>query len=492
MSLRPWLLAVFVFVTGLALRAGGDVPPFDDLYHLKRFTSFVELDRDRGESGAFVPWPPLYDLFGAAVLRVASVTWMAPVLFSLFAAFVAYRVGAVAGVGLAISPYLIGISHRGSLDHHWVEPMLLLAILSATVKRKGLLLAAAVVAAMFVQTALLPAAALAFVVFFLREPREGWIGFALAALAVMLYRVTRPDGYPDSAWFLGWPHVFLFAAAALACGYAKSGRRITGLVLGGLLGLAAVPAMLAGARFFGGDPWLTSIAEFQPLFHDRQAIGTDLANLTGGTVLLFFIARRHRVLALFGIAYLVLALSSHRFLVPAIPLFVIAGAVAASEMRRPWIAVAATLLPPLFYLIGAPRDAGVPPVASQATQLAALPHGRVLALWSLGHAIDVLGKQPVVIDNFGSMPDEIVFGNACDALLQTHADRLLAYCHERGVRYLVLPAPSGLRATGAAIGVDPAGYERRTVWARLRAGATIPGFRAIPHRGDLQVWEIER
>ncbi|HEV7921483.1 MAG TPA: hypothetical protein VGR02_11915 [Thermoanaerobaculia bacterium] len=510
-------VAVLVFGASLVLRAQGDIPPFDDLYHLQRMQSFVELDPDRGEHGAFVPWPPLYDLVGGALRHVAPIEWLAPVGFSLLAAFLAWligrRLGAVsgliAGLGLALSPYLIGVSHRGSLDHHWAEPFLLLAILFATVRRNGLALGVAVVLAMFVQTALLPAAALAFVVFFLTAPREGAVGFTIAAAAIALYRANRLPGYPDSAWFLGWPHMWLFAGAALACwnvgtGFSRSGRAearphvslLRSLALGALLALPALPAMLAGARFFGGDPWLTSIAEFQPLFHDRGAIGTDLANLTGGALLLFFIARRHRVLALFGLAYLLFALTSHRFLVPAIPLFILGGAVAAAEPRRRWLALALTLLPPLCYLIGAPHEEGVKPIAEQAAQLRALPRGRVLALWSLGHAIHVLGQKPVVIDNFGSMPDQTVFGNACDALLQTHPDRLLAWCRDREVRYLVLTAPSGLLATAAAVGIDPARYAstplaRRTVWWRLRAGEAIAGFRPVGGTRDLKVWQIE-
>lgn len=498
------VVALVVFITSLALRAQGGVPPFDDLYHLKRMQSFFELDLDRGEHGAFVPWPPLYDLFGGGVMRIAPIEWMAPVCFSLFAALLAWMIarrlgavsGLIAGLGVALSPYLINVSHRGSIDHHWTEPFLILAILFATVRRNGIALGVAVVLAMFVQTALLPAAALAFVVFFLTAPREGAIGFSMATAAVALYRVTRPAGYPDSAWFLGWPHVWLFAGAALACWFVLRRPRPAALTFGALLALPALPSMLAGARFFGGDPWLASISEFQPLFHDRGAIGTDLANLTGGALLLFFIARRHKVLALFGLAYLAFAITSHRFLVPAIPLFILGGAVAAAEPRRRWLALALTLLPSLFYLAGAPRDEGVKPVAEQAALLAPLPKGRVLALWSLGHAIDVLAKKPVVIDNFGSMPDEIVFANACDALLQTHPDRLLTYCRERQVRYLVLAAPAGLLATAAAAGIEPARYAstplaRRTVWWRLRAGQTIAGFRPVAATRDLKVWQIE-
>jgi ribose/xylose/arabinose/galactoside ABC-type transport system permease subunit len=102
---------------------------------------------------------------------------------------------------------------------------------------------------MFVQTALLVAAAIAFAILFFdgygspqrhREPQRSqrlflafkelgalrgslclcgeqslWISFAIPAIAIALYRVTRPSGYPDTIWFLGWAHAALFAAAAI-------------------------------------------------------------------------------------------------------------------------------------------------------------------------------------------------------------------------------------------------------------------------------------
>src|SRR6185369_11137707 len=94
--------------------------------------------------------------------------------------------------------------------------------------------------------------------------------------------------------------------------------------------------------------------------------------------------------------------------------------------------------------------------ASIARAVASKPPGRVLAPWWTGHAIDVIGKHSVVIDNFGSMPSDSVFANANDALLQRHPDMLRDYMKRRGITYLVLTrASTGLPATAAAIGVDP-------------------------------------
>ena len=483
-----------VFLLAVVTRLHGDMPPYDDLYHLKRIRAFpplIQLDRDRGENGAWCPWPPLYDSAMALLPRVELV----PVFgFAMFAALLAGAIasragalaGAIAGATVAISPYLIEVSHRGAIDHHWIEPALIVAILSAIERRRVVMLAVAMTAAMFIQTALLVAAAMAFAIAFGQRATELWMSFAVTALAIAAYRLTRPPAYPDTIWFLGWPHAAMFAAAAIALiNVAPALRRRSAVWRGGATLIAVAPflgTISSGLHFFGGDPWLRTIVEFQPMFRDPQAIGTDIANLTGGAILAFTLWRRERTVAVFSIAYLVLALSSRRFLVPGIALFAIAGALA--SVRRPWIAALATLLPPLCYDAYAVthREPGETTTVAVARSVAALPPGRVLAPWPLGHAIDVIGKHPVVIDGFGSMPDDIVFANANDALLQRHPDMLVAYMRRRHLRYLVLTeATRGLPATAGAVGIDPKRYAgtklaRSTVWWRLTHGEPVPGF----------------
>src|SRR5207237_8342701 len=99
-SVKWTALAIAVFAASLALRAGGsrEIPPFDDLYHLQRMEAFPRVpafDPERGERGAFCPWPPLYDFVGGALLRLLGkrIIWMAPIGFSLFAALFAVVVG---------------------------------------------------------------------------------------------------------------------------------------------------------------------------------------------------------------------------------------------------------------------------------------------------------------------------------------------------------------------------------------------------------------
>jgi hypothetical protein len=443
MARRFWVAAA-VFVISITVRfdPAAAYPPYDDLYHAKRiaysaanFPHVLSFDRDRGLNGAFCPWPPLYDLACAAVARVGTpVRWLPPVGFSLFASAVGFAVGPIAGIGMAVSPYLINVSKTAAIDHHWIEPALLLSIVFATARRRPLLLGFALTAAMFVQTAFLIAAAIAFAICF--RQRWGWISFAMPAVAIAIYRLAQAPGYPDSAWFLGWPHAACFAAAAIACG--------VGLIYGAVVIAPFLPTVLHGLSFFGREPWLRTIIEFQPMFRDLSRVGTDIANVTGGAILIFVIARRHPTLATFGIVYLLLALSSRRFLVPAIPLLLIAGAIAVSEAtarKAAAIAIALTLAPPIAYdiwRIGHPESADRE-VASIAAAICPLPPGRVLAPWWMGHAIDVLGRHAVVIDNFGSMPDEALFARASAAL----RDRDFAWCRAHDIRYVVVPAAGG-------------------------------------------------
>src|SRR5262249_21315211 len=150
--------------------------PIDELYHWKRmsysaahFPQVLEFDGDRGDSGAYCPWPPLYDLLAGGAARLlgardadgvlARVVWFPPVIFAAFVAAagagVAHARGAftavVAGSALAASPYLVTSSWIGAIDHHFLEPILVFAILAATVWGRTWLLAAALTAAMFVQ-----------------------------------------------------------------------------------------------------------------------------------------------------------------------------------------------------------------------------------------------------------------------------------------------------------------------------------------------------
>jgi asparagine N-glycosylation enzyme membrane subunit Stt3 len=545
------VIALLVFALALALRAHDGSEPYDDLYHAKRiawsaahFPHSLELDPDRGFAGAFCPWPPLYDAVCGLVARLFGmglVSWLPPLGFSLFAASLSWLTGrrggplaaVTAGACIALSPYLIAISSTGAIDHHWTEPVLVLLIAAATLSGSPLVLGAAIAGALLVQTALIVAAGLVFVaIFFLppllppaeasramssedtigvsiAAPRTGAIGFALAALIISVYRVTRPDAYPSNQWFLGWTHVALLCAAGVACALLAAGlHRPVALAAGGLSLVPVMPAISGGLTFFRGDPWLRTIVEFQPLFSDRAAIGTDLANLTGAAVLTLTLGAElifkrkagpvSAVLTLFAVAYLALALSSRRFLVVGIPLFALCGALMATRMRSGLLALvvmAATIVPPLLYDIYSvthpeyEERAGV--IIRMAAAMKSLPPGRVLARWGAGHAIDVLGGHPVVVDNFGSMPDVATFYEASRALLSPDLRILASWCRAHSIRYVVLDDPSLAAAIGAAIGSpaihDPLAWKTLYVSASPERG----GFRRVYGGGGAQIWMLE-
>ncbi|HXH39224.1 MAG TPA: STT3 domain-containing protein, partial [Thermoanaerobaculia bacterium] len=556
---HPRLLALAFFALALAVRLlnahyifdGTGKPritPVDELYHWKRiaysaahFPHVLEFDRDRGIGGAFCPWPPLYDVASGGAARLLGaegdsadavltrVVWFPPLLFALFTGITVFvlarrwgtRVAVLSGIALATSPFLVTTSWIGSIDHHFLEPVFTFAILGAACLglsarnrreqiRAGILLGIAITAAMFVQTALLVSAALAFVVLFVgAEGVAATCGFGIAAIAVVLYRLTRAPGFPDNQWFLGWTHASLFAAAAVACAVNRKagvGGRGSGVgamamretaptpdprlptpvirtaffaLLAGLAILLASPSvpssLVSGAHFFGGDRWLRTIQEFQPLWRARgDDLLSDLTGLSGGAVLVWFLLSRalrthdriRLAVALFAIVYLGLTITSRRFWIVAIPLLALAGALYVPLIARKRLALLAALaiaLPPPLQLAGW-LTTPIPPVQPNQQQwlrattfLQTLPPGRVLGPWSLGHAIDVEGKHAVVIDNFGTMPDTDTFEHAQEALLAPTEATLARYCDAAGVRYLILEQPRfGIASANAILGTQRA------------------------------------
>jgi hypothetical protein len=561
---RTFLLAIVAFVTALSLRVSNarfaELSPVDELYHLKRMTHFVEFDPDRN---AFCPWPPLYDrLFGALAHAtgattqaevLARVRWLPPIVAALFVALaVAWMerrfgraVAIAAGAALAASPFIVTASWIGSIDHHWLEPLFVVGILAAIIDRRPLLLVVALTAAMFVQTALLIAAALAFVIlFFTTDGRAGAVAFGVGAIAIALYRATRPPGFPDNAWFLGWTHAALFGGAAVACAYRSfsplagrrwraapdegrhsgsirpspaasrhplpaergEGRTLLFALLAGACVVLATPsapaALLGGSRFFGGEQWLQTISEFQPLWRaGAEDLASILAGLGAGAILVWPLAlrawrERDRVrgsVAAFAILYLLLTITSRRFWSVGIPLLAIAGALGAASIARRklrLVALAAVAVVPAVQFVlwmqhpDRPPSVAFAPWFRAARLLHEQPPGRVLAPWSVGHLLDVDAGRAVVIDNFGTMPNEIAFERAHDAFLTTREESLARYCDENGIRFVVYEPPGGMRAAAAIVGLDPKLYDRTklaaaTVWQRAFDGAPLRLFRRV-------------
>ena len=564
-----WILPLVVFVLAFTVRllnlplafdgCNPQIPPVDDLYHWKRiafssahFPAVLEMDRDRGLAGAFCPWPPAYDLLAGGACRLLGATtpeevlrraiWFPPLLFALFVAGAAFvlrrtlglRAAAAAAIALSMSPFLVAGSSVGNIDHHFLEPPLTFAILASTclaIRARddrasiaaGFLLAFSIVASLFVQTALLIAAGLAFVSLFLfTDGLAAATACSIAAAAVVLFRLTRIPGYPDNQWFLGWIHAALLAGAAVAGallwrarnaeGWAAVRQRVLAVLAGGVVVLvmpSAPSQLLHGLKFLGGDRWLRTILEFQPMWRaPAEDLWSQLAGLSGGAVLVWFLARRavrdrDRVggtIALFAIVYLLLTISSRRFWIVGIPLLALAGAVYAANLRSrkmAWICLLIIAVPPPLQLMGWMTNP-LPPVqplhrpwVRASKFLSSEPPGRVLCPWSMGHAVDVIGHHAVVIDNFGTMPDAAAFLRAHEALLAPDEKTLVRYLDQSEVRYLILEEPlAGIRSANAILGThrDP----HTTFWWRVWRGENPRSLTCIWREPTLRIYRVTR
>jgi asparagine N-glycosylation enzyme membrane subunit Stt3 len=268
---------------------------------------------------------------------------------------------------------------------------------------------------------------------------------------------------------------------------------------------SALPSLLTGAHFFGGDRWLRTIQEFQPLWRARgDDLLSDLVGLSGGVILVWLLLARalrtrdhpRFAVALFAIVYLLLTITSRRFWIVAIPLLALAGALYVPLIaRKRWaiLAALAIALPPPLQLAGWLMTPMTPVPSNQQQWLRAaefikpLPPGRVLAPWSLGHAIDVEGRHPVVIDNFGTMPDAATFERAQEAFLSRNEATLARYCDANGIRYLILDTPIfGIASANAILGTEQ--RAESTFWWRVYHGAPAQRFHLLWSEPGLRIY----
>jgi hypothetical protein len=517
-ALGVFLIAFFVRIANLPLAFANGIPqfaPFDEIYHAKRIAysaarplRVLDFDLNRGAHGAFCPWPPLYDMLGGTVARAAGgrtavealaiATWFPPIVAALAAAVIAgwlarrsLLTGVLAGLGVAVSTFFLDKSRLGAIDHHFLEFPLVLAVAASVGRlsrsgsarvayRDGALLGIALVVGLLVQTAILIAGILAMIGLLLFAERKMFsftgaaLGFSLAAGFLVIYRILRPPGYPDDQWYLGFPHAAVLGGAAAACAVIavamRQGLPFRGAIATagatGALVLACFPAageaFLAGSRFFGGDPWFSSIVEFQPLFFrpDSDRLG-DFCLLGGGALASMaavfdpgWRAGRRGTLLFFTLVYLVLAVSSMRFLAVAAPLAAVVGAIAVSDLRERgfarsvWLFAIILLLPSLALSAGRvihpapPLDADAVPMVKAADYLRrSTAPGRVLAPWSWGHLFNVLAGRGVLTDNFGIAGGQIEFENARGIILSPREKAVADYCRWNGVRFVILQDP---------------------------------------------------
>jgi asparagine N-glycosylation enzyme membrane subunit Stt3 len=548
------LSGVLVFGLALALRtagsdsvtSGGLIGPLDDLYHAYRIVlgaapggHVLRFDPRRALGGSECPWPPLYDGAVGTAARVLAggeegrllptVAWFPPVVESAFAALIAVLLarargplaGSLAGLALAIAPASIDVSRFGSIDHHFLEPPLIVLLVAATglllnarapraLGGAVLLLAASLVVSLMIQMALLLAAAAATLAILAWGEREAnaaaSAAFSIAAAAILLYATSQSDGYPVDEWHLGIPHLAALVGAATACAAAallrsRAVSRIPTVVIAAVCGAlaacaipGAAPALLSGSRFFGGDPWLSTIVEFQPLFFAGWASAPSTAARLGiPAILLILYALRpsagagplhprsngDRILFLFLGVYVAAALSSQRFLVCAVTLVAVAGALVAAEWfasrgRVSGAVAAALLLVPWLSLLPealgpAPNfPPGAQPFRRAAESLRDRGPGRVLSPWSWGHVFHVFGGKPVLVDGFGASIGRGQFENALGAVLVTREEHLAEFCRSTGTRWIVLDNPlTHLTVQAQAMGLSPGFFVRGGKPARI-------------------------
>jgi hypothetical protein len=165
-------------------------------------------------------------------------------------------------------------------------------------------------------------------------------------------------------------------------------------------------------------------------------------------------------------------LNSRRFRPLGISFLALAGALEAGHWfasRRGPLAIAAILLvalPPPIQLLFWLQQPNPPILESQMPWLRAAAFfqhqsagGRVLAPWSPGHMLDVIGQRPVILDNFGSMPDPVDFERANDAFLQKNEAALARYCDANHIRWIAFPNPVfELPSSTAVLGLDTSHY----------------------------------
>jgi hypothetical protein len=129
---------------------------------------------------------------------------------------------------------------------------------------------------------------------------------------------------------------------------------------------------------------------------------------------------------------------------------------------------------------------------------------RVLAPWSWGHAIDVLGNSPVILDNFGTSQDAAAFREAHEMLLTTDEEQLAAYCRRTGTRFVVLERPPiGIVDAALVIGLPFEAFVGHQVltprtlsswywraWSQFPrpTGHFEPAF--ATRGGDVRVWRL--
>jgi hypothetical protein len=485
--------------------------------------------------GAACPWPDGFDYLAAAwglvaglgdprraeiaillftpILAVIGV-WAAMDLARLVVPEGPAKSGAVAAAGLltSVAPSTVYFSSVGFLDHHIVELISALLLCGWALRRfpgpaatwtaspvrwevAGALIAtlslwlfAGGILYVALAVTLVGLAALAD-----ERPRlvgSGAPGLAAAAMASALLAApaVHAHGRVLSYQFPSYLQPLLLGVAAaglaLVVGVSRLSRRpLARLALlaavVAVAGVAGLSATAAGAQIRAGlagwllreDPWIATIAEFQPLggsehsfllglFWAFGAIGVAAPLvLLAGTVVAIRVARgRGLAFAAVTLAFVLLTLNQNRFGRVGVPLLMIHLAVALAgfahwrqrEAHGAWpvrlfpaIAVIALVfadpvLRPVDKMIGAfPPEAGA--ALALREEAGADRSEGVLTAWDSGHLVAYTSGLPTVTNGFGPYLGEALFQEA-ESVLAAGPAELDAFLARRRLRFVVAGA----------------------------------------------------
>jgi hypothetical protein len=464
-----------------------------------------------------------------------------------------------AGILTAFVPSFVYQSQVGFLDHHVAELLSFLLLAGWALRRVrrpdapstvgvaweiGGALAATFSVWVYSGGVLYVAIAFAIVtVALLRDDRPTLVGsglpaFAGAALAVTLLSLPSllAHGRTLSYVFPSLLQPLLIGGAAMALGLAWTttrvvrgfGRRVLLLAaLGIAAGLAASIVLPRGADefragllgwFFRRDPWIASIAEFQPfgwnqpsflmaLFVTAGTVGVaaPLLLLAGGWAVVRGAGARGIAFVFLSAGFVLLTLNQVRFERIGQPLLMInvaaalaaaahwRGSVSGKAMLRLFpVAAAAVLILSDPTLRGAisPDWLRLPPAASAGVALRDLARGGapsgVLTSWGQGHLVGFTSGLPTPTNGFGSYLDAASFREA-ESVLTSDGATLDAYLGRKRIRFVLAGALTGElisvgglgpfeSASGAAASVLNLAYMKSYGLSPLViGGSAIPG-----------------
>jgi asparagine N-glycosylation enzyme membrane subunit Stt3 len=519
-----------VLIDGELMPQGGD-----SAYHLRRTMAAVETFPSVPVFDAWMNWPdgglchwaPGMDFLGALGVRLSGLSpeslgaailvSLLPVILGLGAVWVVVALarelipaganGSLplgCGAVMAVLPQAVATSRFGRVDHHIFE-VLCMALLGLWVLRAvegrrdwrwelfgGLVLAGGL--ATFAGSVLYAgiAAGLLLALHLGQRPNlrssetRGLIGSGAPAFVGGALLTACIYGIPVGGTFsyvfpsLLQPSLLLVAALTL---WGGQRRGILGILIGSLAGGAVLLSFEAPRQQFLGalsgwlgreDPWLASIAEFQPLLKDGLFAASSWANvdryfgLFGILALPFLILgleavrranpRKAIVFGLWTLSLVVLCLLQRRFgriaavnlaLCSGLAINHLAGRLTPGARRR--AAVGALLIgllvllsPPLRSQLLPSGPRALAPVEEAALFLKTQADGPsdargVAAPWDLGHFILWTGQRPVVATGFGTYLDQDGFDEVRQVQLGTEA-AAIAWMDARQLGHLVAGA----------------------------------------------------